>query len=433
MPSADAPITDDNATADRLRDALADAVIENRKAIGKTLDGAIINAVRTVPRHLFTPGLGLEEAYADDSPIMKRDGQGTALSSVSAPWLQAMMLQQADLAPGMRVLEIGSGGYNAALISEVVGEAGTVVTLDIDPEVCKRAEQGLTDAGYDDLVTVVCADGEFGAADHAPFDRIIVTVSAPDIPPAWIEQLTDDGKLIVPLRIRGLERSFVFKQDGDRLRCEEFELCGFVPMQGAGEARQRLVALHGDDIMLRVDDRQPVEAEPLRQALTEPRHEAWSGVVIGGMEPWDDLDLWLATVSQSYGYLVATPNGFDSGIVDLAKRWGMSAVWDCDTIAYLAWRPAGPDGDSREFGAFAHGPNATALASRLVGHVRGWDHDQRHGAGPKFEVLPTDLLGGDLSSGLVVEKRHSRVVISWPPTPGHTGQAAHTGHQQTKE
>lgn len=414
MTNTESTMTDKNADAARRRQELAESIIKNRTDIGKTVDDSILQAVRTVPRHLFVPGVSLAEAYADDSPIMKRDGQGVAISSVSAPWLQAMMLQQARIEPGMRLLEIGSGGYNAALMAELVGPSGAVVTLDIDPDVCARAEKGLADAGYDDQVTVVCADGEFGAEQHAPFDRIIVTVSAPDIPSAWVDQLSEGGLLVVPLRVRGLARSFVFERTGNHLSSREFELCGFVPIQGVGEFRQRLVGLSGDDIALRVDDRQPVEAEPLREALTGPRAEAWSGVVIGGMEAWDDLDMWIATAAQSYGYLVATDAGYQSDLIDLAKRWGMSAIWDRDSFAYLAWRPAGADGQSREFGAFGHGPHAEALADRLAGHVRSWDRDQRNGTGPHFEVHPKHSLDGDLPRGLVIEKRHSRVTVSWP-------------------
>ncbi len=73
----------------------------------------VADAFRTVPRHLFAPGATLEESYAQDTVGIKRDEHGIAISMVSAPRIQAMMLEQAGLRPGMRVLEIGSGGYNA--------------------------------------------------------------------------------------------------------------------------------------------------------------------------------------------------------------------------------------------------------------------------------------------------------------------------------
>jgi protein-L-isoaspartate(D-aspartate) O-methyltransferase len=146
----------------------------------------VAEAFRKVPRHLFAPGASLGLAYANDVVIIKRDGRGVAMSSVSAPRIQALMLEQAQLGPGMRCLEIGSGGYNAALMAELVGGDGEVTTVDIDPEVVGRARRCLADAGYP-RVNVVLADGEQGAAEHAPYDRVIVTAGAWDIPRrGWI-------------------------------------------------------------------------------------------------------------------------------------------------------------------------------------------------------------------------------------------------------
>ncbi|MFC7741095.1 methyltransferase domain-containing protein [Nocardiopsis composta] len=142
-----------------------------------------------------------------------------------------MMLAQARIEPGMRVLEIGSGGYNAALIAELVGPSGRVVSLDIDPEVTERARKLLAGAGYPQ-VRVITADGTEGAPWQAPFDRIVVTAGAWDIPPAWRDQLTDTGRLVVPLRMRSLTRSVAFRRRGERLVGDSALICGFVPMQG---------------------------------------------------------------------------------------------------------------------------------------------------------------------------------------------------------
>ncbi|WTW23415.1 hypothetical protein OHU89_51070 [Streptomyces sp. NBC_00019] len=80
--------------------------------------------------------------------------------------------------------------------------------------------------------------------DFQPFDRIVVTVQAADIPSSWVHQLAQGGRLIVPLRMRGMTRTIAFVRDGHRLVSDGFELCGFVPMQGAGENRmQRAVAV----------------------------------------------------------------------------------------------------------------------------------------------------------------------------------------------
>src|SRR5262249_32640644 len=151
-------------------------------------------ALRRMPRHLFTPGEPLETAYLNDSVITRVDEHGNPLSSVSAPTVVAMMLGQLDVRPGQNVLEIGSGGYDAALLRELVGPDGSVTTLDIDPGVVERACGCLEAAGYPD-VRVLLADGEFGAAAYGPFDRIIVTAGAWDIPRAWVDQLVDGGRL----------------------------------------------------------------------------------------------------------------------------------------------------------------------------------------------------------------------------------------------
>lgn len=116
------------ASPDEWRDHLVDALV----ADGTITQARVEAAMRTVPRHEFTPAATLEQAYAPYEAVRtKWDEHGNAISSVSAPQIQALMLQQADLRPGMSVLEVGSGGCNAALIAELVGTAGRVVSVDI--------------------------------------------------------------------------------------------------------------------------------------------------------------------------------------------------------------------------------------------------------------------------------------------------------------
>jgi len=169
-------VTADSARAAELRSGLVDALVTKGMIVSMEVEAA----VRTVPRHLFAPGSTLEEAYAQGVVRIKRDEHGSTISSVSAPWLQAMMLEQAQLGPGMRVLEVGSGGYNAALIAELVGEDGAVTTVDIDPDVIDRARGCLTEAGYS-RVNVVLADAEWGVPEYAPYDGIIVTAGTWDM------------------------------------------------------------------------------------------------------------------------------------------------------------------------------------------------------------------------------------------------------------
>jgi protein-L-isoaspartate(D-aspartate) O-methyltransferase len=265
--------------ADVLRGALVEQIIATYdEEQGLVLSRAVEAALRTVPRHLFAPGVPLETAYANHSIVTKRTERGSPLSSVSAPWIQAMMLGQLQVAPGQRVLEIGSGGYNAALLRELVGPDGSVTTLDIDQEIADRALSCLAAAGYRD-VRVLCANGEFVAAEYGPFDRIIVTVGTWGIPPAWVEQLVEGGQLVVPLWIKGLGQSWALERCNGYLIGRDPRTCGFVPMQGVEKNRSRSASLHGGQVNLWAAEQQ-ADATALSEALSTPRVEAWSGITV---------------------------------------------------------------------------------------------------------------------------------------------------------
>ncbi|UNO43610.1 hypothetical protein KGS77_00180 [Streptomyces sp. MST-110588] len=113
-------------------------LVERGEIVSKNVEAVM----RKVERHRFTPGASLEDAYRPcNALVIKRNKRGVAASSVSAPQTQAFMLEQAQIRPGMRVLEIGSGGLSAAYLAELVGEGGEVTTVDIDPEITGRAAQ----------------------------------------------------------------------------------------------------------------------------------------------------------------------------------------------------------------------------------------------------------------------------------------------------
>jgi protein-L-isoaspartate(D-aspartate) O-methyltransferase len=131
-----------------------------------------------VPREIFVPEFaahrGLEAVYRDEAIMTKRDVGGMPVSSSSQPAIMASMLERLDLREGQSVLEIGAGtGYNAALLAEIVGPEGRVVSVELDPELAKRSGLALRRAGY--RAKVVVGDGHDGWAPQAPYDRIIVT------------------------------------------------------------------------------------------------------------------------------------------------------------------------------------------------------------------------------------------------------------------
>jgi protein-L-isoaspartate(D-aspartate) O-methyltransferase len=401
--------------------ALRETMIGTLREIGAVRSDRVAEVFRAVPRHLFTPGASLEDAYDPmDAVHVKRDDQGVPISTVSSPQLQGSMLEQADIRSGMTALEIGSGGVNAAMMSWLAGPEGQVTTVDIDSDVTERARRLLDAAGYE-RVNVVLADAENGVSEYAPYDRIIVTVGAWDISPAWVDQLAPGGRVVVPLRMRGLTRSLELEREGDHLVSRSAMICGFVAMQGAGAKREQLVPLRGTKAVLRFDEGWPGEQVPdVDGVLDTPRAEAWSGVTIGGTESFETLQLWLATVYPGFGKL-RTDADQRPVLVDGDNMWFDSAAIAGDSFAYLTTRRVQPG--VSEFGAHAFGPHATDLAEAMAEQVRIWDREQRRGPGPSFAVWPLNTPDEQLPEGLVVNKRHHRVTISWPgATTAATGQ-----------
>ncbi|KLL10600.1 protein-L-isoaspartate(D-aspartate) O-methyltransferase [Protofrankia coriariae] len=395
--------------AEELRDALVDKIIKGHVRQGLTMRADVERALRTVPRELFTPGVSLEEAYEDTAIVTKRREDGVGISSVSAPYLIAEMLGQAS---GRHVLEVGSGGYNAALLREIAGPDGSVTTVDIDPDVTDRARACLDAAGYTD-VKVVCADAEFGIEPGRTYDMIIITVGAWDIPPAWISQLADGGTLVVPLRTLGMTRSWALQRSGNHLVSRSNLMCGFVPMQGAGASDSWNVAL-GDGVTLWLTEpQQDIDGGAVTGVFSQERHEARSGVTVPGGRLSANLDLWLATHLPDFGSMIVPQEAIDSGLVVPSWRWGTPAFVDGTTLAYRGkLRQVDEAGTEFEYVAYAHGPGAAGAAERMADQIRAWDEVDR--PAPTLCVFPIDTPDADLPEGLVLNKRHSRVVFTWP-------------------
>jgi protein-L-isoaspartate(D-aspartate) O-methyltransferase len=154
------------------------------------MDAAVLRAMDEVPREYFVPVAHAAAAYADHAlPIAC--GQ-----TISQPYVVAYMSEQLAVRPHHRVLEIGTGsGYQAAVLSRLARE---VVTIERYRTLAGTARTRLVTLGYRN-VEVIVGDGMLGAPDKAPFDRIIVTAAATEIPPALLEQLADDGVMLLPL------------------------------------------------------------------------------------------------------------------------------------------------------------------------------------------------------------------------------------------
>ncbi|MYZ36107.1 MULTISPECIES: methyltransferase, FxLD system [unclassified Streptomyces] len=388
---------------DRLR---ADMVRALRDQDGITSE-PVAAAFAAVPRHRFAPDAPLELAYDLHRTVpVKKDEHGLDISVMSAAHLQAVMLEQAGIEPGMRVLEIGSGGVNAAYLQELVGSKGEITTVDIDRDVIDRARLCLDDTGYTEVKTVL-ADGETGVPDGAPYDRIIVTAAAWDIPASWISGLTAKGRLVVPLTMCGTTRSIAFDRDDDGLISRSYGLARFVPMQGEGAAEERKAMLR-DGVALQTDDvRVPLNAQALNRALDTPRLERWSGAAY---DLPDELELYLTLNLSSAARLHADKDAVEHGLVEASALYGVPALVSEDSIAYRTRRENESTGGF-ESGVIAHGPQAEALADEYVDVLRRWAQDHRHRGAATFRYLP-----GAAPTPLprdAVRRRHGIVTVAW--------------------
>jgi protein-L-isoaspartate(D-aspartate) O-methyltransferase len=382
---------------------------------------AVAEAMTAVPRHLFAPEVSLQEAYESNTAVpVKRDSDGLTLSSLSAPHLQATMLEQAAIRPGMNVLEIGSMGYNAALLQELVGPDGHVTSVDIDLDIVEWARTGLAQTGYD-RVDVVLADAEHGVPANAPYDRIIVTFDSPDIPPAWLKQLTGDGRIVVPLRMKGVTRSIAFDRDGTGLISRSYRLCRFVPVQGQGAHDRRRLPLD-TGVYLTVEDADEADfnVNALQQALHEPASQTWPGAVF---DLPDELELFLLTSSPRMTLLHASQQRIDDGLLTTATRLGAPALIAHDgSFAYRVKRASQDSDTGFQCGVIAHGPSAADVAEQYGHLLLRWAENFRRRDAATIRYLPGQAATPpEPEPGGVVRKRHGSIVVSWPTNSGTAG------------
>ncbi len=183
----------------------------------------VLNAMKSVPRHLFVPEKEKKNAYVD-YPLPIGWGQ-----TISAPHMVAIMCDLLDIRDGMKILEIGAGsGYHAAVMAKLAG-GGHIYTVERIEGLAEFARDNLKKAGISN-VTVVVEDGSLGLPDHAPYDRISVAAASPDILDTLTGQLKVGGKLVIPVGRYFQELYLVTKTNG--LKKEAKGGVVFVPLVG---------------------------------------------------------------------------------------------------------------------------------------------------------------------------------------------------------
>jgi protein-L-isoaspartate(D-aspartate) O-methyltransferase len=420
--------------ADSLRARLVGRLV----ATGRIRSPVVERAFRGVPRHLFLPDVPVEQAYADHAVAIKWL-DGSAVSSASQPSMVAIMLEQLDLRPGHRVLEIGAGsGYNAALISRIVGSSGSVVSVDIDQDLVDGAARNLAAAGVDG-VRLACGDGAAGFPDGAPFDRLVLTVGSADVQPAWVDQLAPGGRLLLPLAVRGSQLSValdLMPGAAPWLCSSSVTGCAFIRLRGVAAGPAMATPIGPDGLFLQAQEDRDVDVDGLLAALRSPGADRPSEVRIGAADLWDGLGLWLSVSDPNACRLLAAGPAAElvprlaaagedgEGTLCVLDRTGVAAL-----VRVGASGPAGSTGVGRGRGGRGRsggrafpvairpfGPGGDRLADRLSEHLRRWSAAGSPTCGRlRVRVYPAATVLPDLGAATVVDTGYTRLLLDWPP------------------
>ncbi len=205
---------------------MREALVRTLVSSGYITSEEVKKTFLAVPRELFVPEHLRARAYVD-VPLPIGHGQ-----TISAPSMIAIMLEALNLGVGQKVLEVGAGsGYNAALVYELVRKR--VFTVERIPELVDFARSNLEATGYSGKVEVVLGDGTLGYEEEKPYDRILVTAGAPDIPQPLVDQLADGGIVGIPVgKYQAFQEFVTVTKMGNNLKRRSYGGCAFVPLVG---------------------------------------------------------------------------------------------------------------------------------------------------------------------------------------------------------
>jgi len=198
-------------------------MVDGQLVTRQIADPRVLAAMGNVPRHLFVPEEYRHQAYAD-GPLPIGSGQ-----TISQPYIVALMTQLLELEGDETVLEIGTGsGYQAAILADL---AAKVYTIERHPDLAERAREVLDELKLNN-VEVIVGDGSLGLPEHTPYQAIMVTAAAPEVPRPLLEQLTENGRLVIPVGGMGGQSLQVWVRHGEAFSHQSVLPVAFVPLRG---------------------------------------------------------------------------------------------------------------------------------------------------------------------------------------------------------
>lgn len=363
--------TEDVLTARERNSALIEAII----ADGTLTDAALVDAFRSVPRHLFIPENGAQTAhgaalnaagnpdrwlaavYADNAIVTRVEGAEAprpreteaATSCSSAPTVVARMLELADLAAGQRVLEVGTGtGWNTALLTQFLGDAA-VTSVEVDGRLLDSARDALDAVGLSPSLHL--ADGYCGYPASAPYNRITSACGVRRVPEAWLDQLSEGGVVVCPwglLESSGVLMRLELDQEGSALGRFHGGV-GFVPLRTPGSTPPPV-----RDAGQQPDEYRLTQTDPVAPVLTFASAFALSVMV----PDWRMRRRWIGTGSGLWLCDHRTDSWvriYPYGTSWMIEQGGPRSIWDEIEDALAEWSALGEPEPNR-FG-FALGPD----------------------------------------------------------------------------
>lgn len=362
------------------------------------LDNPSVEAAFTsVPRHLFLPHVTPDEAYEDKAIPIKTDQSGVTVSSSSQPTMMALMLEQVALEKGLNVLEIGTAsGYNAAIMKHIVGETGTITSLELDHDIALQAINNLSNAGFSN-VNLVEADAAQGYSPRAMYDRIISTVGIWDVPIKWTQQLKPAGRLVVPIWLDGVQISATFIPQADgTFYSEDNRPCAFVYLRGSSAGPQVSKRIGSTSLVILADEVDKIDTASLHSLLSDDQEIHSLGKYLEVEQYWYGFQLYLM-LNEPERYIFAL-----YGIAPGQKAYGMEG----DGIALIT--PGGAAFAGYRDGGTVHTFAGSDAYLEMQNHLNQWLELGRPGKDQlRAHLIPKDHGKPAISKGkLYIRKNH---------------------------